>query len=43
MSLTKNLKPKTKKFFSFQTQRLADSFEGLNRSLAQLVEELCCC
>jgi len=26
-SLTKNLKPKTKRFFSWWTQRLAESFE----------------
>jgi len=30
-------------FFSLQTQRLAESFEGLNSSLAQLPEELCSC
>jgi len=40
-SLTKNLKPK--KFFLLQTQRLAESFEGLNNSLTQSVAELCPC
>jgi len=29
-----------KKFFRLQTRRLAKSFEGLNSSLAQLVDEL---
>jgi len=33
-SLTKDLKPKTKIFFSLQTRRLTESFEGLNSSLA---------
>jgi len=37
-SLTKILKPQTKKLFQLQT--LAESFEGFNSSLAQLVEEL---
>jgi len=37
-SLTKNLKPKIKKFF-FSVD--AQSFEGLNSSLAQLMAELC--
>jgi len=37
----KKMKPKTKNFFSSQTQRLAESFDGLNSSLAQLAEELC--
>jgi len=32
---------KPQKIFSLQTQRLAESFEGLNSSLAQSVEELC--
>jgi len=33
---------KTKQIcFSLQTQRLAESFEGLNSSLAQSAEELC--
>ena len=40
-SLTKNLKPQTKKLLSFQLQTLAKSFEGFNSSLAQLVEDLC--
>jgi len=40
MSLTKNLKPKI--YFSLQTRRLAEYFESLNSSLAQLAEELCC-
>jgi len=35
----KKTKPKTK-FFLFQTWRLAESFEGLNSSLAQSVEAL---
>ena len=39
-SLTKNTKPKTKNFFSLQTWRLAESFESLNSSLAQLVKGL---
>jgi len=39
MSLTKT--PKTQKFFSLQTQRLADYFKGLNRSLVQSEVELC--
>jgi len=30
------LKPKTKKFFSILTTRLAESVEGLNSSLAQI-------
>jgi len=34
------MKPKTKNFFSLQTQRLAESFEGLNNSLAQSAEKL---
>ena len=38
----KNRNPKPKKIFSLQTKRLAKSFEGLNRSLAQSAEELCC-
>jgi len=40
-SLTKKLKPTTKSFFSLQTQRLAESLEGFNSSLAQSAEELC--
>jgi len=36
-------KPKTKNIFSLQTRRLAEIFEGLNSSLAQLAEELCRC
>jgi len=43
ISLLKKLKPKTKKYFSLQTQRLAEAFEGLNSSLAQVVEELWSC
>jgi len=40
-SVTKNLQPPTKKFlFQVQSTRLADLFEPLNSSLAQLVEEL---
>jgi len=35
----RNLKPKN--FFSLQTRRLAESFEGLNRSLALTALELC--
>jgi len=34
-SLTKNPQPPTQKFFRVQTRRLAESFEGLNSSLAQ--------
>jgi len=34
---------KAKKNFSLQTPRLAASFQGLNSSLAQFVEELCSC
>jgi len=38
-SLTR--RPEThKKFFSLQARRLAESFKGLNSSLAQPVEEL---
>jgi len=42
MSLTKN-KTKNRNIFSLQTQRLAESFESLNTSLAKLAsaEELC--
>jgi len=40
MLLTKNLQPPTIKFFQVQTRTLAESFEGLNSSLAQLAEEL---
>jgi len=39
MSLTKNLKPKT--FFSLQTWRLDESFEGLHSSSAQSPGKLC--
>ena len=39
-SVTKNLHPATKIFFQVQSTRLADPFEPLNSSLAQLVEEL---
>jgi len=35
--------PKQKFFFRVQTRRLAESFEVLNSSLAQLAEELWCC
>jgi len=38
--LGKKTKPKTKKFFSLLTQRLAASFEGLNSSLAQSTGQL---
>jgi len=40
-SLTKN--PKTKNYFSLQTRRSAESFEGLNSSLAQSTGELWSC
>jgi len=39
-SVTKNPHPPTKKFFTVQSTRLADPFEPLNSSLAQLAEEL---
>jgi len=40
-SVTNKLHPPTKKiFFRVQSTRLADSFEPMNSSLAQLVEEL---
>ena len=41
-SLTKNRKPRTKKnvFFSLQTQRLVESFKGLNSFLAQSLVEI---
>jgi len=39
-SLTKNPQPPTKKFFRVQSTRLADPFEPLNSSQAQLAEEL---
>jgi len=39
-SLTKNPQPPTKNFFRVQARRLANSFQGLNSSLAQSVEEL---
>jgi len=39
-SVTKSLHPSTKKFFQVQTTRLANPFEPLNSSLAQLAEEL---
>jgi len=38
----KKQKPKTKEFFSLHTRRLVKSFKGLNSSLAQSAEELCC-
>jgi len=42
-SLTENLHPPSKKiFFQVQSTRLADPFEPLNSSLAQLAEELGC-
>jgi len=43
MSLTKNTKPKTKIFFSLQTQRRAEYFKGLNSPLAQSAGELWSC
>jgi len=43
MSLTKNPIPKTKTIFLLQTQRLGESFEGLNNSLAQSTGELWSC
>jgi len=36
----KSATPNQKIFFQVQTRRLAESFEGLNSFLAQLVEEL---
>jgi len=39
-TLTKNPQSQTKNFFRMQTRRLADPFELLNSSLAQLAEEL---
>jgi len=39
-SVTKNPHPQPKNFFRVQSTRLADPFEPLNSSLAQLVEEL---
>jgi len=39
-SLTKNPKPKIKNLFSLQTRRLAESYEGLNSSLAQPLAEI---
>ena len=42
MSLTKNLQPQPKIFFQVQTRRLANVFEPLNISLAQLAEALWC-
>jgi len=38
--LTKNMHPPTKKFIRVQSTRLANPFEPLNSSLAQLAEEL---
>ena len=38
-SVTKNPQPPTKIFFRVQSTRLADLFEPLNSSLAQLPEE----
>jgi len=40
MSLTENPHPPGKKFFQVQSTRLADPFQPLNSSLAQLAEEL---
>jgi len=40
-SLTYNLKPKNKNFFSFQTWRLTESFQGLISSQAQSPGDLC--
>jgi len=42
MSLTKNMKPKTKNFFHCCLGDLLN-LEGLNSSLAQSAAELCCC
>jgi len=42
MSLTKNPRLPTKKFFWVQSTRLADPLEPLNSSLAQSAEELGC-
>jgi len=39
-SVTKNPQRLTKNFFRVQSTRLADPFEPLNSSLAQLAEEL---
>jgi len=39
-SLTKYPQPPTKNFFQVQTISLAESFNGLNSSLAQSAEEL---
>jgi len=39
MSLTEC--PKPKKFFHCKLERLPESFEGLDNSLAQSAEELC--
>jgi len=38
-SLTKKCNPQPKNFFRVQTRRLANPFERLNSSLAQLAEE----
>jgi len=35
------MKPKTNNFFSLETQKLTESFEGLNNSVPQSAEELC--
>jgi len=42
-SLTKSLKPNTKKFFSLHMRRLAESIEGLNSFLAQSSAEIFPC
>ena len=42
-SLTKSRKLKTKNLFWLQTWRLAESFKGLNSSLAQSADVLCGC
>jgi len=39
-SLTENPHPPGKNFFRVQSTRLADPFEPLNSSLAQMAEEL---
>jgi len=41
-SLTKNLKPKIKNFFSLHTRRPTESFKGLNSFLTRSADELSC-
>jgi len=41
--MTSLTKIQSKIFLSLQTQRLAESFEGFNSSLAQLPGEICSC